>query len=129
MSELHISQAFREHQAHPIPTLYEPVASFCWNQVLYEFFRELMWSYKYMQSCGWNYPDAEGQGLKKIVCSTYKILVLHFISPFFFFVHGSTWRHLQCDCYELIVKFWFSSINFNEVHSVEVWSLNPREQK
>jgi hypothetical protein len=29
MSELHISQAFREHQAHPIPTLYEPVANFC----------------------------------------------------------------------------------------------------
>jgi hypothetical protein len=23
MSELHISQAFREHQAHPIPTPYE----------------------------------------------------------------------------------------------------------
>jgi hypothetical protein len=27
-SELHISQAFREHQARPIPTPYEPVAIF-----------------------------------------------------------------------------------------------------
>jgi hypothetical protein len=28
-SELHIPQAFREHQARPIPTLYDPVANFC----------------------------------------------------------------------------------------------------
>jgi hypothetical protein len=28
-SELHISQAFYEHQVHPIPTPYEPVANFC----------------------------------------------------------------------------------------------------
>ena len=28
-SELHILQAFREHQAHPIPTPYEFVANFC----------------------------------------------------------------------------------------------------
>jgi hypothetical protein len=28
-SELHISQAFREHQARPIPTPYEPVVNFC----------------------------------------------------------------------------------------------------
>jgi hypothetical protein len=28
-SELHISQAFREHQARPILTLYEPLANFC----------------------------------------------------------------------------------------------------
>jgi hypothetical protein len=28
-SELHISQAFREHQARPILTLYEPVVKFC----------------------------------------------------------------------------------------------------
>jgi hypothetical protein len=28
-SELHILQAFREHQARPIPTPYEPVANFC----------------------------------------------------------------------------------------------------
>jgi hypothetical protein len=29
MSELHISEAFREHQARPIPTPYEPVVNFC----------------------------------------------------------------------------------------------------
>jgi hypothetical protein len=28
MSELHISQAFREHQARPIPTPYEPMANY-----------------------------------------------------------------------------------------------------
>jgi hypothetical protein len=28
VSELHISQAFREHQACPIPTPYEPVVKF-----------------------------------------------------------------------------------------------------
>jgi hypothetical protein len=28
-SKLHISQAFREHQARPIPTPYKPVANFC----------------------------------------------------------------------------------------------------
>jgi hypothetical protein len=34
--------------------------------------------------CGWNYPEAEGQGFKKIVYSAYKILVFYFISPFYF---------------------------------------------
>jgi hypothetical protein len=37
MGELHISQAFREHQACPIPTPYEPMANFCSKQVLSSF--------------------------------------------------------------------------------------------
>jgi hypothetical protein len=47
------------------------------------------------------WPRAEGQGSQKIVCFAHKILVFHF----FFFAHGSTWRHLQCDSYDLNVKF------------------------
>jgi hypothetical protein len=94
-SELHISQAFRKHQARPIPTLYELVAKFCWKQVLSSFFMYFLRS-SYMQPCGWNCPSAEGQGSQKIVCFVHKILVFHFFSHFFF-AHGSTWRHLQCD--------------------------------
>jgi hypothetical protein len=33
-SELHISQAFQEHQACPIPTPYEPIVKFCSKRVL-----------------------------------------------------------------------------------------------
>jgi hypothetical protein len=60
----------------------------------------------YMQPCGWNCPKAEGHGAKKKVCFAHKILVFHFFS-LFFFAHSSTWRHLQCDQYDLNVKFWF----------------------
>jgi hypothetical protein len=34
MSKLHISQAFREHQAGPIATPYEPVVKLCSKRVL-----------------------------------------------------------------------------------------------
>jgi hypothetical protein len=37
-SELHISQAFHEHQVWPIPTPYEPVVKFCSKWVLSLFF-------------------------------------------------------------------------------------------
>jgi hypothetical protein len=36
-SELHISQAFREHQARLILTLYELVVKFCSKHVLYKY--------------------------------------------------------------------------------------------
>jgi hypothetical protein len=62
-NELHISQAFREHQACPIPTLYEPVANFCWKQVLSSFFMYFLKS-SYMQPCGWKCLRAGGQGLR-----------------------------------------------------------------
>jgi hypothetical protein len=81
-SELHISQAFREHQARPIPTPYEPVANFCWKQVLSSFSFYFMRS-SYMQPCGWNCPRAEGHGSQKIVCFAHKIFVFHFFSLFF----------------------------------------------
>jgi hypothetical protein len=117
-SELHISQAFREYQACPIPTPYKPVANFCWSFFMY-FLRS-----SYMQPCGWNCPRAEGQGSQKIVCIAHKILVFHFFS-LFFLAHGSTWCHLQCDCYNLNVKFLIFFKNFYKVHSVEVWSQDP----
>jgi hypothetical protein len=62
-----ILQAFREHQAHPIPTPYEPVANFCWKQVWSSFFMYFI-RRSYMQPCGGNCPQAEGQGSQKRVC-------------------------------------------------------------
>jgi hypothetical protein len=110
MTELHISQAFREYQARPILTLYEPVANFCWKQVLSSFFMFFLRS-SYMQPCGWNCPRAEGQGSQKIVCFAHKILVFHIFS-LLFFVDGSTWCCLQCDHYNLNVKFLILFKNF-----------------
>jgi hypothetical protein len=76
-SELHISHAFREHQARPIPTLYEPVVKFCSKWVLSSFFLYFQRS-SYMQPCGWNCPRTEGQGAKKEVFFAQKILDFHF---------------------------------------------------
>jgi hypothetical protein len=75
----------------------------CWKQVLSSFFMNFLRS-SYMQPCGWNYPRAEGQGSQKIVWIAHKILVFHFFSSFVF-AHGSAWHHLQCDRYDLNVKF------------------------
>jgi hypothetical protein len=55
-------------------------------------------------------------------------LVFHFLSPFFC-AHGSTWRHLQCDRYNLNVKFLIFFKKFYKVHSVEVWSQDPTTNK
>jgi hypothetical protein len=126
-SELHISQAFRKHQARPFPTPYEPVANFCWKQVLNSFFMYFLRS-SYMKPYGWNCPRAKGQGSQKIVCFAHKILVFHFFS-LFFFAHDSAWRHLQCDHYDLNVKILIFFKKFYKVHSVEVWSQDPCQQK
>jgi hypothetical protein len=82
----------------------------------------------YMQPCGWNCPRAEGQGSQKIVCFAHRILVFHFFS-LLFFAHGSIWCHLQCDRYDLNVKFLIFFKNFYKVHSVEVWSQDPPVNK
>jgi hypothetical protein len=81
-----------------------------------------------MQPCGWNCPRAERQGSPKIVCFVHKILVFHFFS-LLFFAHGSAWRHLQCDHYDLNVKFSIFFRNFYKVHSVEVWRQDPHQQR
>jgi hypothetical protein len=57
-----------------------------------------------------------------------QILVFHFFSPFFF-AHGFAWRHLQCDRYDLNVKFLIFFKNFHKVHSVQVWSEDPHQEK
>jgi hypothetical protein len=126
-SELHILHAFREHQAPPIPISYEPVANFCWKWVLSLFFLYFLRS-SYMPPCGWNCPRAQGQGAKKIVCFAHKILVFHFFS-LFFLSHGSAWCHLQCDHYDLNVKFLIFFKKFSKVHSVEICSQDPYQQK
>jgi hypothetical protein len=82
-SELHISQAFREHQACLIPAPYEPVVKFCFKWVLNSFFLYFLRS-SYIQSCGWNCPRAEGQGAKKEVCFAHRILVFHIFHLFLF---------------------------------------------
>jgi hypothetical protein len=46
----------------------------------------------------------------------------------FFFVHCSAWCHLQCDRYDLNVKFFIFFKKFYKVHSVEVWSQDSRQQ-
>jgi hypothetical protein len=128
-SELHISQAFHEHQACPIPTLYEPVANFCWKQVLSSFFMYFLRN-SYMQPCDWNCPRVEGQGSQKIVCFVHKILVFYFFS-LFFFAHRSAWRHLQCDRYNMMWSFGFFSRIFTRsiVLKFGVKTPPPRQQK
>jgi hypothetical protein len=81
-----------------------------------------------MQPCGRNCPRAEGQGSQKIVCFAHKILVFHFFS-LLFFAHGSASCHLQCDRYDLNVKFLIFFKNFYKVHSVEVWNQDSHQQK
>ena len=65
------------------------------------------------------------QGLKGKVLRKYFVLLIK--SLFFTFIHpflghDSTWCHLQCDCYDLNVKFLIFSKEFDEVQSIEVWS-------
>jgi hypothetical protein len=116
--ELHISQAFCRHQARPIPTPYEPVVKFCSKWVLSSFFLYFLRS-SYMQPCGWHCPRPEGQGAKKEVCFAHRILDFTFFH--FFFVHGSAWCQLQCDCYNLNVKFLIFSRNFTRSIVLTFW--------
>jgi hypothetical protein len=80
-----------------------PSQIFCWKLILSSFFLYFFRS-SYMQSCGWNCPRAEGQGAKKKVCFVHRILDVHFFSKKIFAL-DSAWCHLQCDCYDLNVKF------------------------
>jgi hypothetical protein len=97
MSELHISQAFREYQARPIPTPYEPVANLYWKWVLSSFFLYFLRS-SYMQPCGQNCPRAKGHGAKKEVCFAHRILVFHFIFCSWFYTMSPSMWQLQSKC-------------------------------
>jgi hypothetical protein len=142
MSELHISQAFHEHQARPIPTPYEPVANSCWKQVLSSFFMYFLMS-SYMQPCGWNCPRAEGHGFQKIVCFAHKILVFHFFSLFFWLMvlHDITfnvsatiwmWSFLffsRSFTSSIVLKCWVKTPSTKIIlaHSyLQIWSSNLR---
>jgi hypothetical protein len=80
-SELHISQAFREHQACPIPTPFEHVVKFWPKQVLSSFSLYFLRN-SYMQPCGQNDPRAQGQGAKKELFFAHRILVFQFFHFF-----------------------------------------------
>jgi hypothetical protein len=82
-----------------------------------------------MQPCGWSCPRAEGQDAKKEVCFAHKILVFKKKITLFFFAHGFAWCHLQYDCYDLNVKFLIFFKKLYKVHSVEVLSQDPRQEK
>jgi hypothetical protein len=73
-------------------------------------------------------PRAEGQSAKKEVCFANKNFVFHFFFTIFF-AHDSARCHLQCDCYNLNVKFLIFFKNFYKVHSFEVLSQDPCQQK
>jgi hypothetical protein len=123
-SELHISQAFRKHQANPIPTPYEPVANFCWKQVLSSFFLYFLRS-SYKQPCGSNCPRAKRQGAKKEVCFSHRILVFYFFfSSWFCMTSPSMWplrsKREVFDFFQEILQ------------GPQCWSLEwrpPRQQK
>jgi hypothetical protein len=122
-SELHISQAFCEHQARPIPTPYEPVVKFCSKQVLSSYFMYFLRS-SYMQPCGWNCPRAEGHGSQKIVCFVYKILVFHFFSLFFLLMvlHDITFNVTVTIW---MWSFWFFSRIFTRSIVLKFWVKTP----
>jgi hypothetical protein len=124
-SELHISQAFREYQVRQILTPYEPVANFCWKRVFSSFFQYFLRS-SYMQL-------ETAQGLKdRVLRKKFDLPIKSWFLNFFYFffsAHGFAWCHLQCDCYDLNVKFLIFFKKFYKVHSVEVLSQDPRQEK
>jgi hypothetical protein len=54
---------------------------------------------------------------------------LFFTSFNFFFANGSALCHLQCDRYNLNVKYFIFLKKFYKVHSIEILSQDPRQQK
>ena len=102
-SELHNSQAFRQHQARLIPTPYDPMVNFYSKRVVSSFFLYFLKS-SYMQPCGWNCPRVEGQGAKMMLFSMW---------PLWF----------ECEVFELFFK------KFYGFYSVEVLSQDPHQQK
>jgi hypothetical protein len=78
-SEIHISQAFREHQARPIPTLYEHVLKFCWKWVLSSF--NILWG---TPTC--SHVAKTTQGLKgRVLRKTFTMSIESWFFTFFHF--------------------------------------------
>jgi hypothetical protein len=114
-SELRISQAFCEHQARPIPTLYEPMANFCWKHVLSLFFMYFLRS-SYMQPCGWNCPKAEGQGSQKnsLFCSwnlAFSLFFKFLFCAWFYMTSPSMWLlRSECEVFKFFPRIFSRSI-------------------
>ena len=72
------------------------------------------------------------QGLKGKVLWKKFVLFINLGFSFFFhfsFSHGFAWCHLQCDRYDLHVKFLIFFKKFYKVHSVEVLNQDPHQEK
>jgi hypothetical protein len=72
------------------------------------------------------------QGLKGRVLGKMFVLPIEswfFTFFYFFFVHGSTWCHLQCDHYDLDVNFLILFKKFHKVHNVEVLNQDLHQLK
>ena len=123
-SKLHISQAFREHQACPILAPYEPVVKFCSKRVLSSFFLYFLRS-SYMQPCGWNCLNRVLRKSFVLSIESWFFTFFHF----FFLAHGSTWCDLQFDHCDSNVKFLIIFKKFYKVHSIEVLTQDPHQQK
>jgi hypothetical protein len=121
-SELHISQAFWEHQAPPIPTPSEPMVKFRSKRILSSFFLYFLRS-SYMQPCGKNCPRTKGQGAKKEVYFAHRILVFHFFYSWFCMMSPSMW--LLQSKREVFIFF----KKFYKVHNVELLTQDPHQQK
>jgi hypothetical protein len=52
-------------------------------------------------------------------------IIIFSLFSFFFFSHGFACCHVQCDHYNLNVKFFILFKKFNKVHSVEVLNQDP----
>jgi hypothetical protein len=63
-------------------------------------------------------PRLKGRVLKKKLDTPIESWYFKF---FFFFAHGSTWYHLQCDHYNLMWSFWFFSRNFTRSIALKFW--------
>jgi hypothetical protein len=124
-SELHILQAFYE--------LGTPNSDSVWacGEGLFKtgikfifpvFFEELLHAAMWLKL-----PKGWRAGAKKKVCFAHRIFDFHFFS-LLFFAHGSIWCHLQCDYYDLNVKFFIFVKKVYTVHSVGVLSQDPCQQ-
>jgi hypothetical protein len=112
-SELHISQALREHRACPIPTPYEPVVKFCSKQVL------SLWGAPTYNHVAKTAQGLKGKVLRKKIVFPIEFRFFTFFTSFFF-ANGSALGHLQCDRYDPNVKFLIFFKKFYKVHSIEV---------
>ena len=72
------------------------------------------------------------QGLKgKVLKKKFVLPIVHWFYAFLQkkITHGSTWCHLQCDCYDLNVKFLIFSRNCTKSIVMKFWIKTPLKPK